>query len=65
MSNSNKIKTVYSFRVKNLLEVRGFKPILETDNPMKEGFKCQVFEASPAFKEAFEEIAFGKEANNG
>lgn len=40
MSNSNKIKTVYSFRVKNLLEVRGFKPILETDNPMKEGFKC-------------------------
>jgi hypothetical protein len=40
MSNPNKIKTVYSFRVKSLLEIRGFKPILETDNPMKEGFKC-------------------------
>ena len=65
MSNSKKIKTVYSFRVKSLLELRGFKPILETDNPMKKGFKCQVFEASSAFLEAFEEIAFGKEAKNG
>ena len=54
-------KVVYSFRIKTLLELRGFKPLLETNNPKYEGYKCWVFEASPAFEEAFIEVAGKKE----
>ena len=50
-------RTIYSFRIKNLLELRGFKPVLETNNPRIEGYKCWVFEASPAFEQAFVEVA--------
>lgn len=57
-------RTIYSFRIKNLLELRGFKPILETNNPRIEGYKCWVFEASPAFEQAFVEVA-GKEDYHG
>ena len=57
-------RTIYSFRIKNLLELRGFKPVLETNNPRIEGYKCWVFEASPAFEQAFVEVA-GKEGYNG
>lgn len=57
-------RTIYSFRIKNLLELRGFKPVLETNNPRIEGYKCWVFEASPAFEQAFVEVA-GKEGYHG
>ena len=57
-------RTIYSFRIKNLLEIRGFKPVLETDNPKYEGLKCWVFEATPAFNAAFVEVA-GKEGYHG
>lgn len=57
-------RTIYSFRIKNLLELRGFKPVLETNNPRIEGYKCWVFEASPAFEQAFVEVA-GKEDYHG
>lgn len=59
-----KTKVVYSFRIKNLLELKGFKPILETDNPRYNGYKCWLFEATPAFLQAFVEVA-GKEEKNG
>ena len=57
-------RTIYSFRIKNLLELRGFKPILETNNPRIDGYKCWVFEASPAFEQAFVEVA-GREDYHG
>lgn len=57
-------RTIYSFRIKNLLELRGFKPVLETNNPRVEGYKCWVFEASPAFEQAFVEVA-GREDYHG
>ena len=57
-------RTIYSFRIKNLLELRGFKPVLETNNPRIEGYKCWVFEASPAFEQAFIEVA-GREDYHG
>ena len=57
-------RTIYSFRIKNLLELRGFKPLLETNNPRIEGYKCWVYEASPAFEQAFVEVA-GKENYHG
>lgn len=63
-TNTN-TKTIYSFRIKNLLELRGFKPLLETNNPKYEGYKCWVYEASPAFLKAFEEVAFRKEGQDG
>ena len=57
-------RTIYSFRIKNLLELRGFKPVLETNNPRIDGYKCWIFEASPAFEQAFVEVA-GKEGYHG
>ena len=57
-------RTIYSFRIKNLLEIRGFKPVLETDNPKYKGMKCWIFEASPAFEQAFVEVA-GREDYHG
>ena len=57
-------RTIYSFRIKNLLELRGFKPLLETNNPRIEGYKCWVFEVTPAFEQAFIEVA-GKEDYHG
>lgn len=53
------IKTVYSLRVKNLLTILGFDYLQEVDNPQKEGFKCWIYEASPAFNEAFDAILKG------
>ena len=53
-------KMIYSFRIKNLLELKGFKPILETINPTNDKYKCWMFEATPAFLIAFEEVAFKK-----
>lgn len=53
------IKVVYSLRVKNLLTLMGFSYLQEVDNPQKEGFKCWIYEASPAFIEAFDAILKG------
>ena len=60
MSNSN-IKVIYSFRLKNLLEIMGFHFLLETDNPKKPEFKCWVYEATPAFMEAYDKLLSEKE----
>ena len=59
-----KTKIIYSFKLKNILEMKGFKPLLETDNPRYEGLKCWVFEATPAFMTAFIEVA-GREDYHG
>ena len=57
-------RIIYSFRIKNLLELRGFKPLLQTNNPKTNKYKCWIFEATPAFEKAFLEIA-GREDYNG
>ena len=56
MSIKKDTKIIYSFRIKNLLEIQGFKPILETNNPYKSGFKCWIFEATPDLLKAFDEL---------
>ena len=56
-----RFKRVYSLRIKQELKKLGFEPVTEADNIQKPGFKCWVYEASPAFLEAFENIAFRKE----
>ena len=37
----------------------GFNYLQEVDNPQKEGFKCWIYEASPAFNQAFDDILKG------
>ena len=54
-----KIKVVYSLRVKNLLTLLGFNYLLDVNNPQKEGFKCWIYEVSPAFNKAFDDILKG------
>lgn len=49
-------KMIYSLRIRNLLAVMGFTYIKEVDNPQKEGFKCWLYEETPAFLEAFDRI---------
>lgn len=56
MSNA-KYKTIYTLHIQQELKKLGFEPILENDNINKPGFKCWVYEATPAFLAAFEEIA--------
>ena len=56
-----KYKRVYALRIKEKLKELGFEPILETDNVQKPGFKCWLYEASPAFLEAFKKYAYRKE----
>ena len=54
MSN---FKRVYTLRIKQELKKLGFEPVLETENINKPGYKTWLYEASPAFIEAFEKIA--------
>ena len=55
-----KLKMVYSLRIRNILSVMGFDYIKEVDNPQKEGFKCWLYEATPAFLKAFDAIIEGR-----
>jgi hypothetical protein len=49
-------KRIYSLRLKKELKKLGFEPIIEADNIQKPGFKCWVYEISPAFLEAFDKL---------
>ena len=57
-------KRIYSLRISQELKRLGFEPIVEADNIKKPGFKCWVYEASPAFLKAFDEL-LRKEGHNG
>jgi len=54
-TNTN-IKIVYSFRIKNLLLLNGIKPLAEVNNPVKEGYKCWIFENDDFFQKTFNRI---------
>ena len=56
MSNA-KYKTIYTLHIQQELKKLGFEPVLENDNVNKPGFKCWVYEVTPTFLAAFEEIA--------
>lgn len=55
-----KFKTVFSLRIKKALKEKGFEPDWESDNLVKPGFKCWVYEATPEFMEAFDQVASAK-----
>lgn len=60
MSNA-KYKTIYTLHIQQELKKLGFEPVLENDNINKPGFKCWVYEATPAFLAAFTKVARKKE----
>lgn len=60
-----KYKKIFTLKIMRKLKEMGFEPILETDNLRKPGFKCWVYEASPAFYEAFAEVVKKGGNNNG
>lgn len=49
-------KTIFSLRIRLALRDVGFEPIMESDNPYKEGLKCWVYEETPDFQAAFDAI---------
>lgn len=49
-------KVIFTLRLKQALKELGFEPVLENDNIKKPGYKCWVYEATPAFLEAFIEV---------
>ena len=51
-----KFKRVYSLRINQELKKLGFEPVLETDNINKPGFKCWVYEVTPAFLKVFDRL---------
>lgn len=58
------VKLIFSRRVKDELVERGFIPVRKREDVKHEGFYIWEFEVSPAFLEAFEEIAFKKGGQN-
>lgn len=61
-SNSN-TKIVYSLRVHTLLQMQGFNYVCVMPNPQNEQYNCWVYERTPAFLKAFEEILKGGRDN--
>ena len=58
-------KIIFSRRIKDLLVEKGFRPIRRFEDVKKPGFWVWEFEASPAFKAAFAEVAYKKEGYYG
>lgn len=54
-------KIVFALWIKQRLKELGFEPILEMDNFKNPGYKCWIYEATPAFLEAFTKVANEKE----
>ena len=54
-----KYKTIFSLRVRLALRALGFEPVMESDNPYKEGLKCWMFEETEEFLEAFDRVMGG------
>ena len=54
-----KYKTIFSLRVRLALRERGIEPVMESRNPYKENLKCWMYEQSPEFVCALNEILGG------
>lgn len=58
MSNT-KTKIVYSLKMHIALQRMGFSYLVEMRNPKNAGLNCWVYEETPEFLEAFEELVRG------
>lgn len=55
MSNQN-VKVIYSLKIHIALQQQGFVYLTEMKNPNNPKFNCWVYEETPAFKLAFEQL---------
>lgn len=62
MSNSN-LKIIYSLKVHIALQMRGFEYLTEMKNPNNKLLNCWVYEETPQFIQAFNEIVNRGSAN--
>lgn len=62
MSNSN-LKIIYSLKVHIALQQRGFTYLTEMKNPNNKTLNCWVYETTPEFIAAFNQIVNGGSAN--
>lgn len=62
MSNVKKpkFKTIFSLRTKLELDRLGFVPVTETDNREKEGYKCWIYELTPALSDVLDNLWGGR-----
>ena len=60
-AKNKKFKMIFSLRVMSILKEYGFTPVVETDNITKPGFKCWLYEVTPEFTSALNEILGGSE----
>ena len=51
-----KYKTIFSLRVRLALRGRGIEPVMESDNPYKQGLRCWIYEETDQFRAAFDQI---------
>ena len=58
-NQKSNIMIVYSLKIHTALQLRGFKYIGTMPNPKNEQYNCWMYEKSPAFVEAFNEIVKG------
>ena len=58
--NKDEIQIIYSLKIKLLLELKGFKPDLETENPKNSYYKCWVYKNSPELQEVLSAIFDGR-----
>lgn len=59
------IKVVYSLRVHMELQSMGFQYIQTMPNPKNENLNCWIYEATPAFLDAFDGIIEERRRKNG
>ena len=59
-AKKQKYKTIYSLRIRVALREKGIEPLAENDNPHDKRFKCWLYECTPAFWTAFEEVVKGE-----
>lgn len=58
--NKEQIKIVYSLKIHTQLQLQGFEYLKVMPNPKNENYNCWVYEATPAFLDAFDSIVEGR-----
>lgn len=58
-NQKSNIMVVYSLKIHTALQLKGFKHIGTMPNPKNEQYNCWIYEKSPAFIKAFNEIVKG------
>lgn len=57
--NIQQIKIVYSLKIHTQLQLKGFEYLKVMPNPKNDEYNCWVYEATPAFLDAFDSIVKG------